>query len=189
MAAGVGRILWNSLEALIHERLDAPVRHAAVAFTGGEPLLQPAAIAALAPGIRARGARVLLETDANLPAAFARVRDSIDVLSMDWKLASATGEATRASEHRQVLAASAGIECFVKAVFVEETPEHEVLEAARAVAELRPDAPLVLQPCSPCGTVRARPSPARVLWLQEAALRVHKDVRVIPQVHRLTGQM
>jgi hypothetical protein len=64
-----------------------------------------------------------------------------------------------------------------------------VLEAARAVSEARPDAPLVLQPATPCGTVRRAPSPARALSLQQAALRVHHDVRVIPQVHRLAGQL
>ena len=88
-----------------------------------------------------------------------------------------------------MLAAAAGMECYVKAVFVEETPDEEVLEAARAVAEARPEAPLVLQPASPFGAVKHAPSPARALRLQEAALKVHADVRVIPQVHRLSGQL
>ena len=166
-----------------------PVRHAAVAFTGGEPLLQAGAILELAPAIRARGAEVLLETDGNLPDAFDAVRGVIDVLSMDWKLPSATGEPSRAAEHRRMLGSSSGIACYVKAVFVEETPDEEILEAARAVSEARPDAPLVLQPASPCGAVKRAPSPARALHLQQAALRIHRDVRVIPQVHKLAGQM
>jgi organic radical activating enzyme len=178
----------RSLAALIGERLNGAFPHAAVAFTGGEPLLQAGAVAALAPPIRERGVRVLLETDGNLPDAFLEVRSVVDVLSMDWKLASATGEPARTAEHRRMLEASAGIECYVKAVFVEETPEDEVIEAAQAVAAIRPDAPLILQPASPAGSVRARPSPERSLRLQEAALRVHRSVRVIPQVHRLTGQ-
>jgi organic radical activating enzyme len=179
----------DALAALLEERLLSPFRHAAVAFTGGEPLLQVGAILRLAPGIRGRGAAVLLETDGNLAAAFAEVAPVVDVLSMDWKLESATGEETRVAEHRRVLESSRGIECYVKAVFVEETPEAEVLDAARALAELRPDAPLVLQPASPAGEVRSRPSAARALRLQEAALAVHRHVRVIPQVHRLSGQM
>jgi 7-carboxy-7-deazaguanine synthase len=179
----------ESLAAIISERLFEPVRHAAVAFTGGEPLLQAAAILELAPAIRARGAAVLLETDGNLPDAFVSVRGVIDVLSMDWKLPSATGEPSRAADHRRMLGASSGIACYVKAVFVEETPDEEIVEAARAVSSARPDAPLVLQPASPCGAVKRAPSPARALHLQQAALRIHKDVRVIPQVHKLAGQM
>ena len=179
----------ESLARLISERLLEPVRHAAVAFTGGEPLLQAGAILDLAPAIRERGAEVLLETDGNLPDAFDAVRGVIDVLSMDWKLPSATGEPSRAAEHRRMLDSSAGIACYVKAVFVEETPDEEILEAARAVSDARPDAPLVLQPASPCGAVKRAPSAARALHLQQAALRIHRDVRVIPQVHKLAGQL
>jgi 7-carboxy-7-deazaguanine synthase len=179
----------ESLGAIIGERLTAPVRHSAVAFTGGEPLLQPEAIAALAPAIRARGVRVLLETDGNLPDAFGIARPHVDLLSMDWKLPSATGEPDRSAEHRRMLAASTGIECWVKAVFVEATPPSEVLAAARAVADVRPDAPFILQPASPFGTVARAPSPARALELQQAAQAVHDDVRVIPQVHRMMGQL
>jgi 7-carboxy-7-deazaguanine synthase len=177
------------LERLVVERLKGPVRHAAVSFTGGEPLLQPDAILALAPAVRATGAKILLETDANLPEAFERVRGAVDVLSMDWKLASATGERTQVAAHRAILGRSAGLETYVKAVFVEETPESEVLEAARAVAELRPEAPLVLQPCTPFGAVKRAPSAEKCLSLHEAALAEHRDVRVIPQVHRLMGQL
>lgn len=177
------------LAAIIDARLLEPVRHSAVAFTGGEPLLQDDAIATLAPAIRRRGVAVLLETDGNLPEAFERIRAHVDVLSMDWKLASATGEPARVLEHRRMLAASRGIACYVKAVFVDETPVSEVIEAATAIAEIRPDAPLVLQPVTPCGGVSRAPAPAAALALQEAALRVHRDVRVIPQVHRLAGQL
>jgi organic radical activating enzyme len=179
----------SGLAAIVAERLAAGPRHAAVSFTGGEPLLQPAAVAALAPVVRAAGAKVLLETDANLPDAYASIRAAVDVLSMDWKLASATGAPTNVAAHRKILEISRGGEAYVKAVFVEDTPESEVLEAARAVAELRPDVPLVLQPCSPFGPVKRAPSPEKSLALHAKALDVHRDVRVIPQVHRLIGQM
>jgi pyruvate-formate lyase-activating enzyme len=88
--------------------LRGPVRHAAVSFTGGEPLLQPWVIRALAPAVRAAGVKVLLETDANLDASFSSIRDCIDIVSMDWKFASATGEPVRESAHRNILAASRG---------------------------------------------------------------------------------
>jgi len=43
------------------EALDLPA-HRFVSLTGGEPLLQPAAVAAIARALRGRGPRILLET-------------------------------------------------------------------------------------------------------------------------------
>ena len=180
---------FGALAALVKGLLERAPRHEAVSFTGGEPLLQPEAVRTLADVARSCGVATLLETDANFPEAYASLRDAIDVLSMDWKLASATGRPTQVAAHRRTLELSRGREAYVKAVFVEETPEAEVLEAARAVAELRPDVPLVLQPVSPMGPIRRAPSPSKTLALHAAAPGVHRRVRVIPQVHRLMGQL
>jgi 7-carboxy-7-deazaguanine synthase len=179
----------DSLGAIVEGLLSGPCPHAAVSFTGGEPLLQPDVIEALAPIARRLSVKALLETDGNLPDVYARVRPLVDVLSMDWKLRSATGEPTRKEEHRAMLRASVGSETYVKAVYVETTPLDEILEAAEVVAAERPDVPLILQPCSPFGGVKSAPSPETALKFQEAALRVHRDVRVVPQVHRLMGQI
>lgn len=162
-------------------------RHAAVSFTGGEPLLQPWVIAALSAGIRSAGVRVLLETDGNLPGAFESVRDAVDIVSMDWKLPSATGEPARYEEHRRFLELARGLETYVKAVFVPETPVEEVMIAVRAVAEVRPEIPFILQPCTPMRHARRAPSPEHALVLQEAASAVLADVRVLPQIHRFVG--
>jgi organic radical activating enzyme len=163
-------------------------RHAATSLTGGEPLLHPWAIRALAPVSRAEGVPVLLETDGNLPDALAAVKGSIDIVSMDWKLASASGEPCREAEHRRFLRVADGLELYVKVVFVEETSDDEVRGAARAVAEARADAPFILQPCTPFRHVREAPSPERAIRLADVASEMLRDVRVIPQVHRLLRQ-
>jgi len=59
----------------------------------------------------------------------------------------------------------------------------------RMVAETAPAITVYLQPVTPFGAVLATPSPERVLDLQARALRWHRDVRVVPQTHRLIGQM
>lgn len=159
--------------------------HRAVAFTGGEPLLQPWVVEALAPEIRAAGVRVLLETDGNLPDAYERVRSCVDILSLDWKAPSATGEAPRYEEHKRMLTLSTDAEAWVKLVYVADTPEEEVVVAARAVADIRPDVPFVLQPCTPCGRVRSAPPSDLGLRFAEVAARHLADVRVIPQVHKM----
>jgi organic radical activating enzyme len=176
------------LAGLVRDRLRR-VRHRAVSFTGGEPLLQPWAIAHVAPTCREEGVPVLLETDGNLPESFSGIRDSIDIVSLDWKLPSATREPPRYEEHRRFLELARAHECYVKAVYVAETPLEELLEAARAVAAIRPDIPFILQPCTPCGRVRAAPPPELAVLFEEALSRVLPDVRVLPQVHHAMGQL
>lgn len=176
----------QDLSGIIHRLLDL-ARHRAVSFTGGEPLLHWWMIEALAPAIRSRSVRTLLETGGMLPGLFDRVRGHIDVLSLDWKLASATGEAADAGAHVEFLRASEGIETYVKLVFTGRTGPDEVAAAAKLIAAERPDVPVILQPCTPMGRVREAPGPSHAGALLEAASRELTDVRVIPQVHRTLG--
>src|SRR5262249_14623512 len=62
--------------------------HRFVSLTGGEPLLQPDVVRALAESLRGRGPRIHLETHGLATAALASVVDAIDLVAMDWKLAS-----------------------------------------------------------------------------------------------------
>lgn len=71
--------------------------HRFVSITGGEPLLQPGAVGALARALGGRGPRIYLETHGLAEPALADVIDAIDVVSMDWKLPS---DVRRASDER-----------------------------------------------------------------------------------------
>lgn len=171
---------------LIEAALDARP-HAAVSFTGGEPLLQPWLVQAAAPAVRARGAKVLLETDGNLPDAYEGIAAEVDVLSMDWKLASATGEPARPGEHRRMLtiAHARGTESYVKAVFVAETTVDELEPLVAAVKAVDSRIPVVLQPCTPFRYVKRAPTMEHALALHDAVSRQLPDVRLIPQVHKI----
>jgi hypothetical protein len=72
----------------------------------------------------------------------------IDVVSMDIKLPSATGQKTRWDEHRKFLSATEGVERFVKAVVSGSTAPDEILSAARLVAEQDRTVPFIIQPVS-----------------------------------------
>lgn len=173
--------------------------HRFVAITGGEPLLQPQAVRALAAALRGRGPRILLETAGHLPEALATLVDLLDVVSMDWKLAS---EVRREGEPSAVLAlpergfdalharflavARSAPERVVKVVVSGASRDEEVLAACAAVAAVDPAATLVLQPVTPRGGAE-RPAAGRLLGLQRAAERLVREVRVIPQVHPLYG--
>ncbi len=172
-------------------------RHAFVSLTGGEPLLQPECVRGLAETLRDRGPRIHLETHGLATEALARVVDVVDLVAMDWKLASDVrreGESFKQSradfhdEHEAFLrVAIRAPEVFVKIVVTASSGADEVLEAARRIARIDPRVLLVLQPVTPRGPVTERPSAAQMLSLAAAAETIVADVRVIPQTHPIYG--
>jgi len=162
--------------------------HKAVSITGGEPLLQAEFVSALAPEIRQTGLGVYLETNGSLPAALALVIEHISTVAMDIKLPAATGQPADWDAAREFLRIARRTESFVKIVVTPEVCAQDIREAAQLVAQVDPGIPLVLQPVTPHGPVTAAPSAQQMLMLQAAATALD-DVRIIPQVHKLMGQL
>lgn len=169
-----------------------------VSLTGGEPLLQPDAVLALCDVVHARGDRVHLETHGLAVAALERVVAGVDVVSMDWKLASDVVMAGRSRReqpgfaplHRRFLEiAHEAADVHVKVVLTPNTTRDELEAVARAVAEIAPEAPLILQPVTPFGGIDASPSARVLLDSLWACERLHGDVRLIPQTHRAYGAL
>jgi 7-carboxy-7-deazaguanine synthase len=171
--------------------------HRFVSLTGGEPLLQPDAVASLARALRGRGPRIYLETHGLATAALDRVVDDVDVVSMDWKLASDVRRAddpTRGpvrdfhAEHAAFLArARRSAEVFVKVVVTPASSDAELDRVARGIAAVDPKVPLIVQPVTPKGGVKERPGAARLLQLVARLERELADVRLIPQTHPIYG--
>ena len=171
--------------------------HRFASLTGGEPLLQPEATAELARGLRALGPEIHLETHGLAVGALRHVLPTIDVVSMDWKLASDVrrADAQRGAppssfdaEHAAFLeVARSAPAVVVKVVVTTGSGDDEIARVVDAVARIAPDATLVLQPVTPSGPVRERPAAARMLQLAAAAERRLRDVRVIPQTHPVYG--
>jgi len=194
--SGAFRMVENPLpiEALVEacEALDLPA-HRFVSITGGEPLLQPEAVRQLARALAGRGPRIYLETHGLAEAALAQVIDAVDVVSMDWKLVSEVRRerdrkgapvAPFHEEHERFLRVARGrAEVYVKIVVTPASTDEELAEAARRIAAVDPEIPLVLQPVTPFGRVGVRPTATRMLALQASLARVLRDVRVIPQTH------
>jgi organic radical activating enzyme len=178
------------------EALDLPA-HRFVSLTGGEPLLQPAAVAALARGLRGRGPRILLETHGAAPEALAEVIDAIDVVSMDWKLASDVRRASdprhgpvasfHAAHERFLRIALRAPEVVVKLVVTPASEDAEIDEAAARIAGAAPGVTVVLQPVTPFGGVREAPGAERLLATFLKLSRTLSDVRLIPQTHKQIG--
>ncbi len=178
------------------ERLELGA-HRFVSLTGGEPLLQPAAVASLARRLRERGPRIHLETHGVATDALARVVEEVDVVSMDWKLASDVRREGRSfrepgrpfhEEHERFLrTARTAPEVVVKVVVTNASRDEELDEMAERICGVDPTIPLVVQPVTPCGPVQESPGAERLLALVARLSRRLEDVRLVPQTHKSVG--
>ncbi|MCS5636859.1 MAG: 7-carboxy-7-deazaguanine synthase QueE [Myxococcota bacterium] len=170
-----------------------------LSLTGGEPLLQPEAVVGAAGIGRKMGLRIFLETHGLAVAAMAEVAGSVDYVSMDWKLDSAVrwadpeaphpGPSSFADRHAAFLEllTREKVEACVKVVVTCETTAQELDQVCSVLAATAPGAPLILQPVTPFGQVRERPSADQLLEHLRACEGRLEDVRLIPQTHRVYG--
>ncbi len=169
-----------------------------ISLTGGEPLLQPKAISIIAREVAARGRRVYLETHGLHTDSLLECVDRIDLVSMDWKLASdvrwgpGVKPSSRGADFHdaheaflRVAVRARGV--YVKVVLTPDSRDRELDEMIDRIVSVSSDIPLVLQPVTPAGGVDAMPTPEQLLvWLAKAEDRL-SNVRVIPQTHPIYG--
>jgi organic radical activating enzyme len=160
------------------------IKHHSVSFTGGEPLCQADFIAGVAPKIKGK---VFLETNGTLPERLTLVLPYIDIISMDIKLPSSSGQVFW-QQHLEFLKLATAKDVFVKIVLTGQTDDKEFHQAIDLVAAVDPSIPVILQPVSPVNNVSGI-APEVVLKLQSLALTQLSDVRVIPQTHKMMGQL
>ncbi len=172
----------GALAGYVNSLLREP--HHSVSLTGGEPLCQAAELADLVPRLAGRR---YLETNGTMPDELAVVLPHIDIVSMDVKLPSTAGREWW-DEHERFLRLASTREVYVKMVLTGATGDEEFRRALSLVAAVDRRIPVVLQPVTPVGSVTGI-APEDVLRLLAAALDVVDDVRVIPQTHKMMGQL
>jgi organic radical activating enzyme len=174
------------------DRFDVPRGlHHSIALTGGEPLLHAPYLAALLPALRARGWKTYLETAGDLFLELDHVIAHVDIVAMDLKLPSVTRNEASWGHHRKFLerCRDAGVGTFAKVIVSGSTTEADLAEAVRIVAETAPAIPFVLQPVTPFRDVRDAAQPGQLLRWQAMAAERLRDVRVIPQCHKMMNQL
>ncbi len=189
--AGSGEVwslerLASELERMIGER-----PHAAVSWTGGEPLLQTKFLAAAVPMAKGLGLENVLETNAVMPEKLNEVRALFDVVAVDLKLPSAIGFSafTKHAEFLKGLPPGS----YAKVVLTDNSKREEWDSVVDLIVENAPDLPLFLQPATPAQSLRdpgITIGPIRsdlaMEFYHEARKRL-PSVRVVGQWHPVWG--
>jgi organic radical activating enzyme len=151
-----------------------------ISLTGGEPLLHASFLQEWLPAAR-KSFSLYLETNGIHHDAMKGLGDLVDIVSIDFKLPSATGLRPFWDEHRMFLKETRAKNKFVKTVVTSDTKEDDILTTAGIIADVDQSIVLVIQPAS--GPLA--PESAMLMDFQDAALGIIDDVRVIPQMHKI----
>lgn len=150
-----------------------------ISITGGEPLCQVDFLKNFLPRV---SHKIYLETNGILCRELELLLPYIDIISMDIKLSSSTGQRSFWNEHREFLKIGSAKEIFVKVVITKNTTLNDFETAVNLIHETDPDILLVLQPVMPIGPPRAE-----LQEFRKSALEKLSRVEIIPQIHKLLG--
>lgn len=156
-----------------------------VSLTGGEPLLYADFIRELELRVPA-----YLETNMTLPESARRIKNKVRYVAGDFKLKDALinnydeiREATL--KCYRILRERKRRDCFCKIVVKESANMEEIMDNVDQVKDYI--SCLVLQPLT--ASDQDKPGIKGILGLQEKASEVVKEVRIIPQTHKLWGAL
>lgn len=156
-----------------------------ISFTGGEPLLAGDYLREIVQQTQSMQRKNMLETNATLLEELDICLPYLDMISIDFKLPSATGKDLW-DHHRRFLARASAKPCYVKLVITPETSREEVDQAVQIISSVSQDIPLFLQPV----TARLDADTADIdiiLDYQTLALHTLTHVRILPQIHPCLG--
>lgn len=160
--------------------------HHSVSLTGGEPLLYAGFLDTFLPNLKKNRFKTYLETNGTLPDELAKVIRQIDIISMDFKLPSATLERPFWKEHLRFLKIASGKKVFVKVVVTPQTDAADVKKAVGLIRKIDRSIPFIIQPATPVGPEDGEVEKS-ALWrfVEMGTSKKLENVRVIPQVHKI----
>ncbi|MFA6093064.1 MAG: 7-carboxy-7-deazaguanine synthase QueE [Elusimicrobiota bacterium] len=163
--------------------------HAAVSWTGGEPLLHADFLKPLMVWVRQKGMQNHLETNGTLPEALKSLARLADLVSMDIKLPSGSGQ--RLWDEHEAFLRVLPRKTFIKVVLTAASTRQEFDRLLVLMAGF-PRVPLFLQPATAHPGRRkaaSRPlsSAESVRWIKRARGKLGPRVLLSPQWHPLWG--
>jgi organic radical activating enzyme len=172
----------EDVEKFIHKLWSPSTRH--VSLTGGEPLIHADFIRTLDLEYP-----LYLETNAGFPDKANELKDIIAIASCDIKLPEHDSTDHYAellkNELETISIFNQTSKTFVKVIILPETTTQSISLAVDGVASIDPNIPFILQPV----TQKQQVSSGLLLELMDFAGKKLKDVRVIPQTHRMMGML
>lgn len=181
-------IEMETLVEIIDELWSPSTRH--LSLTGGEPLEHADFIDEMS---RLVDYPLYLETNGCLPDEARKVQYVVDVAACDIKLP----EHNASENYLSLLKAEletvgifyeAGAVTFAKCVVTDRTSNDALQTIARSLSEIDETLPLILQPMTPCPGFEP-PLGGKLLELMDVAGEYLMDVRAVPQVHKMMGQL
>ncbi|WP_009630611.1 7-carboxy-7-deazaguanine synthase QueE [Synechocystis sp. PCC 7509] len=176
------------------KRQNVPLLHDSISLTGGEPLLHAPFLKEFLPEVRSlTNLPIYLETGGHRPEQLLTILPYLDAVGMDLKLPSVSGESHWQS-HAQFLqyCYDSQTEVFVKIIISSQTQVEELEKAANLVVEVNPEIIIYLQPVTPLEVSKKQmfaPTPEQVLSWQALMKKLIKQVRVVPQTHKMLQQL
>ena len=159
--------------------------HHSISLTGGEPLFYTKFLKNYLPKLKEKGFTTYLETNGTLPKELKEVIKWCDIIAMDMKPASSTGDRPFEKEHEAFLKTAIQKEVFIKVVVTPETKADEIERTIQIVQNTNPKIPFIFQPLSePFGISSAAMKLIEQSFFHLAKESLH-DVRVIPQMHKI----
>jgi 7-carboxy-7-deazaguanine synthase len=173
-----------------------PHLHDSISITGGEPLLHSPFLAQFLPQVKElTHLPIYLETGGHRPQQLIQVLPYLDLVGMDIKLPSVSGE-THWQKHQEFLqlCQDAEVNVFVKIIISQTTNPIELQQAAQLVAGISDRIIIFLQPMTALTQPHTNPdltapTPAQVLDWQALMKADLPQIRVIPQTHKMLGQL
>ena len=164
-----------------------------VNFTGGDPLMQPDAVAEMAEYVRSKGIPVYLESACFDSARFSRVLPSIDLVKIEFK----TRDSGFVDDGHYPDLVKNALEClrlsvtskkdtYIKVVVGSRTTGEDMAELAGQVFGVIAAGDIsgfVIQPVYGAGS----PGLGLLMELYDAVWPHYRDVRIVPQMHKFIG--
>ncbi len=161
--------------------------HHSVSLTGGEPLFYTPFLLSLLPRLKEKGITAYLETNGTMPAQLREVIKWCDIIAMDLKPPSSTGDKNFDKEHEEFLKIALEKDVFTKVVVTPSTNLEEIRACVRLVKNVNARLPFIFQPLSDAFGINTESLKLiETSYFAEAKQHLF-DVRVIPQMHKIWG--
>lgn len=161
--------------------------HHSISLTGGEPLFYTSFLRNLLPKLKEKGLTTYLETNGTLPKELARVINWLDIVAMDFKPPSSTGDRDFSKEHEDFLKIAIQKETFVKVVVTPTTLAQDIECCVEILKNVNPKIPFIFQPLSTPFGIDSDSMRLIQTHFFDIARQHLLDVRVIPQLHKVWG--